>query len=150
MNALRSALFPLLALCALACSSGSTGGPTGPSSTGPKSLRADVLPVFQTSCTSNSTCHGSSDGIEVFLSGGDVHRRIVGVPSTELATMPYVTPGDPTNSYLMHKVDGTLADFHAHCAKQDCGLQMPKGEAPLSQADRDVIRAWIEQGALDN
>jgi hypothetical protein len=65
--------------------------------------------------------------------------------------MPYITPGDPTQSYLMHKVDGTLSGFSAPCGQESgCGIQMPKGEAPLSTAQRDVIRAWIEQGALDN
>jgi len=146
---LRPALLALLASCAFACGSSSPAG-APPSDNGPKSLRADVLPIFQNSCSANATCHGSANGIEVFLTGGDVHHRIVSVPSSELTTMPYVTPGDPTNSYLMHKVDGTLDGFGPHCAKGDCGLRMPKGEAPLAPSDRDVIRAWIEQGALDN
>ena len=147
----RPALPALLVSLAVACGSSSPTTTTTTSSIDtPKSLHADVLPIFQNSCTANPTCHGTPDGIEVFLTGGDIRGRLVGVPSSELATMPYITAGDPTNSYLMHKVDGTLDDFAAHCAKGDCGAQMPKGETPLSSSDRDVIRAWIEQGALDN
>ena len=70
------------------------------------------------------------------------------VPS-EIA-MPYVTPGDPANSYLMHKLDGDLESLESKCAQSDCGQRMPKGQPQLDQATRDAIRAWITQGAPDN
>lgn len=47
-----------------------------------------------------------------------------------------VTPGDPTASVLYQKVAGTV-----------CGTRMPRGGAPLAQADIDLIRDWIAGGA---
>jgi hypothetical protein len=48
-------------------------------------------------------------------------------------TRPYVTPGDP-NSALMALLEGRERD------------RMPP-DAPLPQADIDLIRRWIEEGA---
>lgn len=47
-----------------------------------------------------------------------------------------VTVGDPTASVLYQKVTGTA-----------CGTRMPRGGAPLAQADLDLIRDWIAGGA---
>jgi hypothetical protein len=52
------------------------------------------------------------------------------------ANMMWVTAGDPTNSYLFHKVSGT-ASF---------GGQMPVGGS-MSQSDITTIELWITQGA---
>jgi hypothetical protein len=49
-----------------------------------------------------------------------------------------VEPGDPNNSYLIQKLEGTAAE----------GRQMPLNGAPLPQADINVIRQWITDGAL--
>jgi hypothetical protein len=70
--------------------------------------------------------------------------------------MNYVTPGDPTMSYLMLKMDPNLITIdNAHCATGDfaglCGLQMPSDQVmPLDQATRDKVRTWISQGAMNN
>ncbi len=58
--------------------------------------------------------------------------------------MNRVTPNQPDNSYLVHKVQGT------HLAAGGSGSQMPEGQPPLSQSDIDLIRAWIQAGALPN
>ncbi|MFN8542943.1 MAG: parallel beta-helix domain-containing protein [Candidatus Binatia bacterium] len=60
------------------------------------------------------------------------------------ASMPYVTPGDATLSYLQHKVDGTQASVGGS------GSQMPLFSGPLSTAERNLIRAWINAGALND
>jgi hypothetical protein len=109
-TSIRPVLLAFLAALAVGCGSSAPSG-EAPSTNAAKSLRTDVLPIFQASCSTNSTCHGSPSGIEVFLTGStaqatSIRRALVGVASTELASMPYVTVGDPTNSYLMHKVDG--------------------------------------------
>jgi hypothetical protein len=51
-----------------------------------------------------------------------------------------VAPGDPGNSYLIQKLEGTAA----------AGAQMPLGRAPLPQATIDVLRQWITDGAVDD
>jgi hypothetical protein len=48
-----------------------------------------------------------------------------------------VAAGDPDNSYLIQKLEGTAAE----------GAQMPFGGAPLEQAVIDGIRQWIADGA---
>ena len=40
----------------------------------------------------------------------------------------------------MEKLDGT----------QDCGSQMPLGGPIFSATDLDIVRDWIDEGALDN
>ena len=47
-------------------------------------------------------------------------------------------PGNPDNSYLVHKIEGRAA----------VGARMPLGGAPLPQASIDLIRQWIQDGAL--
>jgi len=58
--------------------------------------------------------------------------------------MDRVEPNDSTQSYLMHKLDGT------HLGVGGSGSQMPLGGPFLSQGDRDGIRAWINSGAPQN
>jgi hypothetical protein len=63
---------------------------------------------------------------------------LVDIPSNQDGTVDRVEPGQPDNSYLIHKLEGT-------------GLQqqMPPG-APLPQTEIDVIRQWIFDGAIDD
>ncbi len=51
-----------------------------------------------------------------------------------------VVAGDSGASLLYNKVNGT----------QDCGVRMPKNGAALSAANIATIKAWIDQGALNN
>jgi hypothetical protein len=140
----------------MGCSSAAPPGPSSFDASARVSLRTDVLPVFSANCAALPTCHGSPTGIEVFLAGGAanasaIRKGIVGVDSVELPTMPFVTAGDPTRSYLMLKLDGTQGAYDAQCAGATCGAQMPYGApSPLDATTRDAIRAWITQGALDN
>jgi hypothetical protein len=53
----------------------------------------------------------------------------------------FVVPGDPTNSFLMVKLQGTQAASE--------GGQMPVG-APLSQASLDLVSQWITDGATQD
>ena len=58
--------------------------------------------------------------------------------------MPRIDPGDSTNSYVMHKLDGT------HVAAGGSGGQMPLSGCCLDETTRDNIRAWIDGGALND
>ena len=69
--------------------------------------------------------------------------------------MPVIAPGDPANSYLMHKIDGDQCTLAADCASSttqytDCGQQMPYSSPPLDPATADLVRKWIAQGAKNN
>ncbi len=63
---------------------------------------------------------------------------LVGVPSDQDAGVQRVNPGNPDDSYLIQKLEGTAG-----------GSQMPPNNA-LPQADIDVIRQWILDGAIDD
>ena len=118
------------------------------------SLKNDVFPIFQVSCAFSS-CHGATDGTSngIFLGGNDpsaIRKNIVNVRSSELGTMNYVTPGDPRNSYMMRKMDSSQCVLDAQCTGGSCQDSMPKNSDPLDVGQRDTVRRWIQQGALDN
>jgi len=151
---------------------GSAGGcqayATDASLTMPKaSLRADVLPVFQSTCSAQARpCHGdpivTAEG-RPFLGLSDggtdpalILQQIVGVPSYEDPSMNLVTAGDPAQSYLMHKLDDDQCTLAPECMKggspsTDCGWFMPyRADAPLPFQVRDAVRRWIAQDAPNN
>jgi hypothetical protein len=139
----------LSATCAAPASS-------APSSSSRKvSFAADVMPVFVQSCAFGS-CHGSPKGANngVFLGakGGAndaaaIRAGLVGRPSSQGPSLPYVTPSDPSQSYLFRK----LTDFCglSACDGDRCGQRMPRGGDPLDPAALETVRAWIAQGALE-
>ena len=96
--------------------------------------------VFTPTCAL-AGCHaapGASQGL--VLSEGVAYGMLVGVPSTETSTGQIrVSPGDPDNSYLIVKLEGTDSRL--------VGDRMPFGGPYLSQAEIDVIRQWILDGA---
>ncbi len=78
------------------------------------------------------------------LGEGQTFSNVVNVAARQLLTMNRVTPNQPDNSYLVHKVQGTHLDVGGS------GSRMPLGRSPLSQSDIDLIRAWIQAGAQSN
>jgi Bacterial Ig-like domain len=111
-------------------SGGSTGGP----------VTADFQSiqdnVFTPIC---SVCHigaGAPEGLQ--LDAAHSYNLLVGVPSAEVPSLLRVKPGDPTNSYIVHKLKGPPGIV---------GNQMPLGETPLSQATMAAISQWIANGA---
>ena len=53
-----------------------------------------------------------------------------------------VIPGDPANSYLVHKLEG---------GPDITGMRMPRTSGPfLTDGQMSVIRRWIEEGAANN
>jgi len=119
----------------------------GPTPSSMVSLRQDVQPIFTTSCAV-SGCHdaGSLSAGMVLEEGRlfDPGEGIVGVPSQEAPGVLRVKPGSSAESYLIHKLQGTQDTVGG------AGDPMPLGGEPLSEATLQVIRDWIDQGALDN
>jgi len=52
-----------------------------------------------------------------------------------------VKPNDADNSYIIHKLEGA-SDIN--------GQRMPLGGPFLDQATIDMVKAWINAGALNN
>ncbi len=70
------------------------------------------------------------------------YEALVGVASRERPALQLVAPGDPDNSYLVHKIEGrnTIG-----------GLRMPQSGPPyLTDGQILVIKRWIAIGAPKN
>ena len=73
---------------------------------------------------------------------GNSHARLVGVSSVQRPGVLRVVPGDPDNSYIVHKLEGR-SDI--------VGGRMPRGTGPfLTDGQMLVIRRWIADGAANN
>jgi uncharacterized membrane protein len=105
----------------------------------PKSLAADVQPIFNANCTS---CHsGAFPPRNMSLASGEAFMDTVSIASEEVPEVVRVLPGDPDNSYLFWKITDNPGITNN---------PMPLGNFPMTQREIRMIRRWIEQGALDN
>jgi len=100
--------------------------------------------VFTPRC---SACHDGSQPANGQLPGamnlkaGASFASLVNVASLQQPDVMRVRPGEPANSYLIHKLEGTFGIT---------GQRMPLGGPFLDQATIDQIRSWIESGAPNN
>ena len=93
------------------------------------------------------SCVGCHPGVNssLDLRDGESYGDLVGVEALEDPTLYRVVAGDPERSFLYLKIGGAppVADIPA------IGTRMPPLAPPIDQADMDVIRRWILQGAKD-
>jgi hypothetical protein len=125
-------------ICALfaACGSGDgfvgSGGASGPLTANFDSVQANV---FEPLC---EHCHsGANAPVGLRLDAANSYSLLVGIASGERPNLLRVAPGDPNNSFLVQKLEGTAG----------IGERMPAGLPALPQADIAVIRQWIADGA---
>ena len=96
--------------------------------------------IIEPNCATTG-CHlGAAAPQGLRLDSANSYGMLVDVPSTESSSILRVAPGDPNNSYLIQKLEGTAS----------VGAQMPLGAPALDQANIDVIRQWISDGAIDD
>jgi len=90
-------------------------------------------------------CHsdqGRTPSGGMVLLEGRAYASLVGTASSGKPGAVRVIPGDPANSYLLHKLEG---------ASDIVGVRMPRGNGPfLTEGQISVIRRWIELGAPNN
>jgi hypothetical protein len=120
----------------------------------PVSFSGAVVPILNRSCAF-SDCHDavSRNGLALGdrpLGAATVHPKLVGRPARVLPSMSYVTAGNPRESFLMHKIDGSHCTLDARCENGNCGTSMPRTSDLLEESERDVIRRWIAQGAKND
>ena len=141
----------LAALCAFglsACDGGSGAGISPPSAPPPPPPPSTIGPnfseiqaaVFTPTCAT-AGCHtgtGAPQGLR--LDEANSFANLVDIDSQEVPTLKRVQPGDPDNSYLIQKLEGTAA----------VGSQMPLMAPPLDTATIMAIRQWITDGAIDD
>jgi len=115
----------------------------------PAQARAsDVQQIFAHSCALGG-CHlhdPGAGGLVLDVSSTAWMGAIVGVRAHENPAMDLVSAGDPDRSWLVRKVFGDTCGASCDPAL-GCGAQMPFG-APLADADRATIAAWIAAGAV--
>lgn len=106
------------------------------------SYAAQVQPIWDATCTSNA-CHDSTMPQERLNLTPSVSRAaLVGVASRQCTTTQLVNPGNPDQSYLMFKLQGS-----GPCMM---GSRMPKAAPTLTAAQRQLVRDWIVNGAPNN
>jgi len=95
--------------------------------------------VFSVGCAACHSGIGSALPGVLDLSSADASfLSLVNVTSIEDGNFLRVRPGDPDNSYLVLKLEGSAT----------VGEQMPQGGPPLDAAAIAAIRNWITNGAL--
>ena len=117
-------------------------GPTPNLTTTFSSIQRDIFDARDSSGRAACTeCHNTVgarfNGLD--LSSAVAHANLVNVGSRGKPGAIRVIPGDPGNSYLVHKLDGRPGIV---------GERMPRGGGPfLSDGQMLVIKRWIELGA---
>jgi len=114
--------------------------PLGANETAP-TLSTIQATIFNTSCAVSGCHRGDNAPLGLDLSAGNAHSNLVNVNSEEVPNLLRVDPGNPDDSYLVMKIEG---------APGIAGGRMPLGRPPLSDAQIQRIRAWIEDGAPAN
>jgi uncharacterized membrane protein len=99
------------------------------------SYQRDVAPILDKHC---KACHVPGQAGYV-VSGFELTGYESLMKGTQFG--PVVLPGDPLTSVLVMLIEGRV----------DPSIRMPHGEAkPMSQAEIQTIRSWVEQGAKNN
>ncbi len=128
----------LLVAAVLGCSSGSDNYGTNPDGGGtiePTFTNVNQR-ILQPSCgTTNSSCHGGSSP-----TSGLILTSYTSIMNDAASQGKTVDPGSASTSNLYLKTTAT----------PPFGERMPKGGAPLSLSMQQLIRDWINAGALNN
>jgi hypothetical protein len=142
-------LLAAAALTAVACDE-KLSDLTGPTPNLEPTFSSIAQNIFQTTDAAGrvacTQCHTTSGGRTppqgLNLDPGMAYGNLVGVASREKPALQRVAPGDPENSYLIHKLEGR-ADI--------VGMRMPRTAGPfLTEGQIMVIRRWIALGAPNN
>jgi hypothetical protein len=88
------------------------------------------------------TCHNGNPFVPGNFTGANAYANLVNARSFQKPSLLRVAPGDPDNSYMIHKLEG---------GPNIVGVRMPRGGGPfLTDGQMMVIRRWIAQGAANN
>ena len=102
---------------------------------------AQAEPILSKKCVA---CHNdAAPGSGVSFQKGSGYDLLVNVASTELPSMPRVTPGNLELSYIAHKLLATHEDVGGS------GTKMPPSGS-LRPAELEKVLAWIEACPADD
>ena len=122
-------------------------GPTPELTTSFASIQQNIFAAPDSSgrvaCTGCHTSAGRTPAAGLDLAGANAHAQLVNAASNGKPGAVRVIPGDPENSYLIHKIEGRA---------NIVGLRMPRGTTGpfLTDGQMRVIKRWIELGAPNN
>jgi len=103
-------------------------------------IQAQVFTPVCSVCHSGPTSNILPTGMNLSTAAAS-YSALVNVASLQRSTIDRVAPGDPDNSYLIQKLEGTAGI---------AGVRMPQGGPYLDQATIDMVRDWITAGAPNN
>ena len=115
-----------------------TGSATDPGQT--STLFTRIQDEILTPDCATSGCHsGTSSPLGVNLDAGKAYDKLVNVESNQVNGLLLVEPSNSAASYLMHKIEGS---------DNIGGDQMPLYKPALSSDEIELVRSWIDTGAL--
>lgn len=137
-----------LALAAVSCdeSLSEVAGPTPNLEPTFSSIQREIFNTTDASgrlgCTQCHTDIGRTPAQNLTLTEGRAHGQLVGRASGQKPGATLVIPGDPDNSYLIHKLEGR---------PDIVGQRMPRTNGPfLTEGQISIIRRWIANGASND
>jgi hypothetical protein len=99
----------------------------------------NIQPIFTANCAV-SGCHVGGTSAPMSLASGVSWANLVNKAATaSVAGGTRVIPNDSAASVLVKRITGTTA-----------GPQMPSGRPLLPENERNLIKVWIDMGAIDN
>jgi hypothetical protein len=122
-------------------------GPTQDLSPSFSSIQRDIFMASDSAGRAAcSNCHTTAGGrvppVGMDLGSPSAYAQLVNVAATGKPGAIRVIPGDPENSYIIHKIEGRAGIV---------GLRMPRSGPPyLTDGQIRVIKRWIELGAPNN
>jgi hypothetical protein len=108
------------------------------------SFASQLQPILNASCQ-GAQCHDATlPASGLLLTAGASYSSLVGPSSMEAPCTSYkrVVPGQPDQSYLIFKLQGSGACFS--------GSRMPKAMPALAPAQLQLFRDWVANGAPNN
>jgi hypothetical protein len=144
----RAFLIAAAVLAAAACdeSLSEFAGPTPNLTPTFSSIQRDIFSAAdaagRVACTGCHNAQGARFAANLNLADGTAYGQLVNVASTGKRGAIRVIPGDPENSYLIHKIEGR-SDI--------VGERMPRTAGPfLTPGQVEIIKRWIELGAAND
>lgn len=122
-------------------------GPTPELTTTFTSIQQNIFAAPDSSgriaCNGCHTSVGRTPSAGLDLASASAHAQLVNAASNGKPGAVRVIPGDPENSYLIHKLEGRSTIN---------GTRMPRGTTGpfLTDGQMRVIKRWIELGAPNN
>ena len=107
------------------------------------SFKDQIQPILNTYCFRCHRSGGEADlaGIALQVAEEVVFDLLLNQPSVQNPNLTLVVPGDAESSLLFLKVSSDAPPV---------GTRMPLSADPLTAGSIELIRDWIDQGALDN